>query len=178
MYISNQTLYFGFEKINTRLPSSPSERVLAQLFPNKLLDNVLVTKSGDCWGRAESMNYQVELIQYSPLTRHTIASYVLKGFFWDKQPMLEGSSGDIWMAGYGGNLARINPVSRKISIFNFNDPAEPLAERASSTALYEDKTVLSGSAPSRVLCAPFFLPMTMNHHKSLGSKTTPMTLIR
>ncbi|MBC7774974.1 MAG: helix-turn-helix domain-containing protein, partial [Phycisphaerae bacterium] len=101
-------------------------------------DKVLVTKSGEIWARAAAQDYLVELMRYNPATHSFSKGFLIDGNFWDKQPILEGQKGEIWMTGYGGKLARFDPLLQIFNYFDFSNPKEPLAERASSTALYED----------------------------------------
>jgi len=137
---AGKPLSLGYEKTGTGASSQhrPSVKILAEMFPNKLIDNVLAVKSGEFWARAEDLDFQVSLNRYSPKDHAVIGKYTFKGYYWDATPMLEDSKNQIWMAGYGGHLICFDPANGDTTAFDFSASRAPLSPSSPSTALYED----------------------------------------
>jgi len=138
--VAGKPLSLGYEKTATFHAGvlNPRLKTLADMFPNKLIDNVLASKSGEVWARAEESDYNVSLSRYNPASHAVVGPYLFDGYYWDAAPMLEGAKGIIWMAGYGAHLMRFDPASGDTSTFIFSNPREPSPSSAPSTALYED----------------------------------------
>lgn len=102
------------------------------------IDNVLVTRKGDCWIKSDNKGY----FHYNAATRKLAGYPAINAYqgIGDKQPMLEDSEGNLWFPGLGGHISRLHPASGKIDSFTINtSAAKPLLPKAICTALFEDE---------------------------------------
>ena len=102
------------------------------------VDNFIISRSGDYWVKSDNKGYLTynpasgKLVPYTQISDDKIIGA--------KQPMLEDSKGNIWLAGLGGKFTRINTVTGSIDSFTINNmAAKPIPPKSICTALYEDK---------------------------------------
>ncbi len=102
------------------------------------IDNFIIAKSGDYWIKSDDKGY----FKYNPSSDKLI-SYPQLNYYEGhgyKQPMLEDSKGNIWLAGLGGEFTRIHTTTGYIDSFTINNmAAKPIPPKSTCTALYEDK---------------------------------------
>ncbi len=102
------------------------------------VDNFIISKSGDYWIKSDNKGY----IKYNPASGKLISYPQINDdkSIGGKQPMLEDSKGNIWLAGLGGKFTRINTATGNIDSFTINNmAAKPIPPKSICTALYEDK---------------------------------------
>ncbi len=102
------------------------------------VDNFIISKSGDYWIKSDNKGY----IKYNPASGKLISYPQINDdkSIGGKQPMLEDSKGNIWLAGLGGKFTRINTATGSIDSFTINNmAAKPIPLKSICTALYEDK---------------------------------------
>jgi signal transduction histidine kinase/DNA-binding response OmpR family regulator/ligand-binding sensor domain-containing protein len=102
------------------------------------VDNFIISQSGDYWLKSDHKGY----FKYNPASGKLIFYPQINDdkSVGAKQPMLEDSKGNIWLAGLGGKFTRINTVTGSIDSFTINNVADrPIPPKSICTALYEDK---------------------------------------
>ena len=102
------------------------------------VDNFIISRSGDYWIKSDHKGY----FKYNPASGKLIPYPRINDdkSVGEKQPMLEDSKGNIWLAGLGGKFTRINTVTGSIDSFTINNmAAKPIPPKSICTALYEDK---------------------------------------
>jgi len=111
---------------------------LGNLFEGMSPAHLLITRSGDYWGRFYYKNdAHTSLMVFDPATgRHH--SLRLDGAFDETQPALEDRFGNVWMAGVDGLLVRIDPGTYHVDYYNFHPTAAIRSSGLPSTSLYED----------------------------------------
>ena len=102
------------------------------------VDNFIISKSGDYWIKSDHKGY----FKYNPVSGKLISYPQINDdkSIGAKQPMLEDSKGNIWLAGLGGKFTRIHTATGSIDSFTINNmAAKPIPPKSICTALYEDK---------------------------------------
>ena len=102
------------------------------------VDNFIISKSGDYWLKSDHKGY----FKYNPSSGKLVLYPQINDdkSFGAKQPMLEDSKGNIWLAGLGGKFTRIHTATGIIDSFTINNmAAKPIPPKSICTALYEDK---------------------------------------
>ena len=102
------------------------------------VDNFIISKSGDYWIKSDNKGY----FKYNPVSGKLVSYPQINDdkSIGAKQPMLEDSKGNIWLAGLGGKFTRINTATGIIDSFTINNmAAKPIPPKSICTALYEDK---------------------------------------
>jgi signal transduction histidine kinase/DNA-binding response OmpR family regulator/ligand-binding sensor domain-containing protein len=102
------------------------------------IDNFIIAKTGDYWLKSDDKGY----FKFNPVTNKILHYPSLNNYagMGSKQPIIEDSKNQIWLAGLGGAFMLLNTGTEKITTVNINtNAAKPLSEFAISTALYEDK---------------------------------------
>ena len=102
------------------------------------VDNFIISQSGDYWVKSDHKGY----LKYNPASGKLISYPQINDdkSIGAKQPMLEDSKGNIWLAGLGGKFTRIHAVTGNIDSFTINNmAAKPIPPKSICTALYEDK---------------------------------------
>jgi len=97
------------------------------------VSNELLSRSGEYWILTER-----DLVRFYP-GQKAIHLPFPADIYGQKQPMLEDQKGYIWLAGYAGALARIDPKTNQIKTYNFSDAAKPMQAQSLANALYEDQ---------------------------------------
>jgi signal transduction histidine kinase/DNA-binding response OmpR family regulator/ligand-binding sensor domain-containing protein len=103
--------------------------------------NFLISRSAEHWALTKDA-----LIRFRPGSPPTHIP-IPAATFAERQPMLEDQRGNIWLAGLKGALARVDPRSNQVNMYNFTDPAKPMQHHSLSIALYEsgDGTIWVGT---------------------------------
>jgi len=102
------------------------------------VDNFIISKSGDYWIKSDHKGY----FKYNPVSGKLMSYPQINDdkSIGAKQPMLEDSKGNIWLAGLGGKFTRIHTATGTLDSFTINNKAaKPLPPKSICTALYEDK---------------------------------------
>ncbi len=102
------------------------------------VDNFIISRSGDYWIKSDNKGY----LKYDPASGKLISYPQVNDdkSIGAKQPMLEDSKGNIWLAGLGGKFTLIHAATGKIDSFTINNmAAKPIPPKSICTALYEDK---------------------------------------
>ena len=101
------------------------------------IDNFIIAKSGDYWFKSDNKG----IFKYNPISKK-LTPYPNINFFegiGSKQPIIEDSKNQIWIAGLGGIFTLLHTSTEKITTLNINtNTTRPLANLAVSTALYQD----------------------------------------
>ncbi len=120
---------------------SLESKVLNKVLPNRAIDNIIVSKTGDYWIRTDDVDSTTGVYQYSNRT-HELTPFPSVQFNHgegDKQPMTEDSKENIWVPALGGTFTRINEATGTTDTFTINTSrTTPMPARALCTALYED----------------------------------------
>ncbi|WP_373549461.1 ATP-binding protein [Haliscomenobacter sp.] len=95
------------------------------------VSNVLLTRSAEHWALTNT-----DLIRFRAGGAPTHIP-IPAATFAEKQPILEDHQGNVWLAGLEGALARVDPQTNQVKIYNFADPAKPMQHHSLSIALYE-----------------------------------------
>ncbi|MGB5005368.1 MAG: ATP-binding protein [Ferruginibacter sp.] len=104
----------------------------------KEVDNFIISRSGNYWIKSDHKGY----LKYDPASGKLVSYPQINDYksIGAKQPMLEDSKGNIWLAGLGGKFTRIHTSTERIDSFSINDmAAKPIPAKSICTALYEDK---------------------------------------
>jgi signal transduction histidine kinase/DNA-binding response OmpR family regulator/ligand-binding sensor domain-containing protein len=121
---------------------SIEKNVFAGSFFLHMIDNIVVSKTGDYWIRIDDINAGAGLYQYKPSARKLVAfpSVQFNRGEGDKQPMIEDNEGNIWMPALGGTFTRINEATGKTDTFTINtNRSRPMLPKSLCTAIYQDK---------------------------------------
>ena len=95
------------------------------------LSNVLISRSAEHWALTNT-----ELMRFG-VGGTTTHIPIPAATFVEKQPIMEDQQGKVWLAGLNGALARVDPLSNQVKVYNFVDPAKPMQQHSLSIALYE-----------------------------------------
>jgi len=120
---------------------SVKKNVFDKILPRRAIDNIVVSKTGNYWIRADDVDSATGIYQYSNRTGK-LTSFPFVQFNHgegDKQPMLEDSKGNIWVPALGGTFTRIRTSTGETDTFTINiNRTTSMPARALCTALYED----------------------------------------
>ncbi|WP_148270452.1 hybrid sensor histidine kinase/response regulator transcription factor [Haliscomenobacter hydrossis] len=95
------------------------------------VSNVLITRSAEHWALTNT-----DLVRFRAGGTPTHIP-ITAAVFAEKQPILEDQQGNVWLAGLEGALARVDPRTNQVEMYNFADPARPMQHHSLSIALYE-----------------------------------------
>lgn len=97
------------------------------------VNNLLLSRAGEYWVLTDR-----DLVRFYPGKKNIHIPFPAE-VFEQKQPIFEDREGFIWLAGYSGALARIDPQTNQVKTFNFSDAAKPMQAQSLANALYEDE---------------------------------------
>jgi len=106
---------------------------ISRMFPGEEIDHFILTRSGDVVAMSKSSfiyrrkNGQTQVIPWD------------REITWDRHLLQEDAQGQIWIAGFDGELRCFKPGIDQFRMFNYEDPDHPLPPESPTTALFIDE---------------------------------------